>query len=98
VEAVLDGLRDFRRVIAEGTMEEKKAFVRAFIPGITLDPRDRSAVIRIRRFPLPNDVDSGNRAVRGVAGAEKNEFDDAREVEDLIATVFGVKGSTLVPA
>ena len=40
VEAVLDELRDFRRVIAEGTMDEKKAFVRAFVPGITLDPRD----------------------------------------------------------
>ena len=59
-DAILDGLRDFPRVVAEGTIEERKAFVRTFISGILLHPHERHAVIRIRRFPLPAGANSGN--------------------------------------
>ena len=106
MDAILDGLRDFPRVAAEGTPEERKAFVRASVPKILLHPHERHAVVRIRRFPLPAEANSGNSSFKLVAGVryelEKNEFvpypGDAVAVDELLWVVFDRGRPSLIPA
>ena len=62
--------RDFRRVFAEGTMPERKAFVRAYVAGITVNARRREAIVGFYRLPqLPSLTEqvltaSGSRSAR----------------------------------
>ncbi|MCK4774483.1 MAG: hypothetical protein KAT30_06845, partial [Candidatus Krumholzibacteria bacterium] len=67
-EDVTAQMRDFEEVFAEGTIEEKKGFVALFVERIDVDPRTKVAKLRIRRFPAPELLDTGNASFRVVAG------------------------------
>ena len=62
--------------------------------------------MRIKKIPLPDQANNGNSSFKLVAGVrsvvEKSDDDraahDAAAVEELIATVFGARGISLVPA
>ncbi len=67
-EDVLAELTEFRDVFREGTLEEQKAFIRAFVPEIVLEPGAGRAVVRIRKFPPPRSRAGGNLSFNVVAG------------------------------
>jgi site-specific DNA recombinase len=57
VDTILEGLADASRLFEQGTMEERKRVVRAFVEGITIDGASQSGEIRIKKLPaleLPN--------------------------------------------
>jgi DNA invertase Pin-like site-specific DNA recombinase len=68
-EEVTARMRKFKEVFAEGTIEEKKEFVALFVERIDMDPRTKVAKLRIKRFPAPSGLDTGNASFRVVAGA-----------------------------
>ena len=67
VDSILTGLSDARRLFDEGTMEEKKRVVRAFVEGIKVVGSERSGEIRIRQIPAPQSLGTGM-SVEMVAG------------------------------
>ena len=46
--------KDFKRVFAEGTMPERKTFVRTFVHSIVVDAEKREATVGFYRIPTPN--------------------------------------------
>lgn len=60
VDAVLDGLRDAKRLFAHGTMEERKRVVRTFIEGLTLSAMKRSGELLIKKLPTPELLSAGS--------------------------------------
>jgi DNA invertase Pin-like site-specific DNA recombinase len=68
VESILEGLADARRLFDQGTMEEKKQVVRAFVDGLTLHGSERTGELRIRKLPGPASQRAGSFSVEMVAG------------------------------
>ncbi|MDX1440187.1 MAG: recombinase family protein [Rubricoccaceae bacterium] len=66
---VVARMRVFPEVFEEGTIEEKKDFVRLFVDGIRVDPGKGHVTVQIRRFPAPESLDTGNASFGMVAGA-----------------------------
>ena len=92
-----------RPMVAQGTPEERKSFVRTFITEIRIHPHEARGTVRIRRFPLPPEGNSGNSSFKLVAGTrvevEKNTAtaQDRQEIDHLLEVVFGANGTSLVP-
>ncbi|MEE9270121.1 MAG: hypothetical protein V3V49_07655, partial [Candidatus Krumholzibacteria bacterium] len=68
VRDAIECIRGFDEVFAEGTREERKELVSLFVEKIEVNPKERIARVRIRKFPAPNSLDTGNLLVL-VAGA-----------------------------
>jgi rubredoxin len=68
VDAILEGLADARQVFEQGTMEERKRVVRAFVEGIRLDAASGVAEITMKKLPEPDLPGTGSSFVL-VAGA-----------------------------
>ena len=51
--AVLDYMQDFGKVVAEGTVDEKRRFIRAFTKGIELDPETNKGQAQLYMLPDP---------------------------------------------
>ncbi|HEX5130913.1 MAG TPA: hypothetical protein VFX92_00350 [Candidatus Krumholzibacteria bacterium] len=60
VDEIAAQLQDFPAVFAEGTPEEKKEFIRLFVEGIELDVEKSVARCRIKKFPAPSQIGTGN--------------------------------------
>ncbi|MFQ5512004.1 MAG: recombinase family protein, partial [Candidatus Krumholzibacteriia bacterium] len=58
----------FEQIFEEGTLQEKKEFIRLFVEKIDLNTEERKARVHIRRFPAPVTM-PGNPLLRMVAGA-----------------------------
>ncbi len=69
VDEAITSLKAFEEVFREGTLEEKKEFIRLFIDRIELDAGGRRAAVHIRRFPGPYRLDTGKSSFSMVAGA-----------------------------
>ena len=54
VDAILEGLADARQLFEQGTMEERKRVVRAFVEGIRLDAASEVAEITMKKLPEPD--------------------------------------------
>ena len=54
VDAILAQLNDFSRVAAQGTVEERKQFVRAFVGGINIHPYTARGAVHMRPLPVPH--------------------------------------------
>ena len=67
-DEVLSELTEFQDVFREGTPEEQKAFIRAFVPEIVMEPDAGKAVVRIRKFPPPLSRGGGNLSFDAIAG------------------------------
>jgi hypothetical protein len=52
-DEILAYLRHFDDVVAEGTVDEKRRFIRAFVHQIVLEPGPLQARITLRDVPLP---------------------------------------------
>ncbi len=68
VEEALQSIREFEEVFDEGTLEEQKELVALMVERVDVDPVGKIARCRIRKFPAPTCVDTGN-LLRVVAGA-----------------------------
>jgi hypothetical protein len=68
IHDAIESIRRFDEVFAEGTRQEQKEFINLFVEGIEVDLRERRARLRIKKFPAPNSIDTGNLLVL-VAGA-----------------------------
>ena len=68
VDSILSGLADARRLFDQGTMEEKKRVVRAFVEGLTLCGSSRTGELRIRELPASASQSTGSSSVEYVAG------------------------------
>ncbi len=87
----------FEELFEEGTLEEKKEFIRLFVESIELNAEERRAVLRIRKFPAPESLGTGKSSFEMVAGArsehQKKPFPPISVVElELVR-----RGTTLVP-
>ncbi len=56
VQTLLESLDDMRSVLGNGGPEARKAVVRTFLKGITVDAKKRQAVLRWYRLPQPSFV------------------------------------------
>jgi len=70
VEDVLAGMREFAKVVEEGSVEEKKIFARAFVHAMEVDPDALEAVLylNLKELPLVSGETSGNSSFTVVAG------------------------------
>ncbi|MBM3957770.1 MAG: zinc ribbon domain-containing protein [Gemmatimonadetes bacterium] len=68
VDAILEGLKDAGRLFENGTMEERKRVVRAFVEGVTLDAASGSAELTMKKLPEPDLLGAGSSFML-VAGA-----------------------------
>jgi site-specific DNA recombinase len=68
VDAILEGLADARRLFENGTTEERKRVVRAFVDGLTVAGSERSGQLRMKRLPTPELLGAGS-SFNVVAGA-----------------------------
>ena len=69
VHEIIESIRKFDDVFAEGTREEQKEFLSLFVEGIEINPKERRARLRIRKFPAPSSFGTGNDLLVLVAGA-----------------------------
>ncbi|MEE9269757.1 MAG: recombinase family protein [Candidatus Krumholzibacteria bacterium] len=90
-------LEDFKDVLAEGTVDEKRAFIGLFVEGGNVNLKEKRARVRIRRFPSPKELDPGNLLSVMVAGARCEHQKTPFPPVDVVEVAFERKGSTLVP-
>ncbi len=96
-DEMLSLIREFDQVFSEGTVEEKKEFIGCFVERIDVDPKERIARVRIRKFPAPETLDAGNLSFAVVAGARCEHQKTPFPPVDVVEVAFERKGSTLVP-
>ena len=63
------GLKGFRELFEQGTPEERKEFVRAFVEQLVVDPDAGKGTLFIREFPALGLFRAGNSSFEMVAGA-----------------------------
>ncbi len=97
-DEMLPLIREFDPVFAEGTVEEQKEFIVCFVEGIEVDPKERIARVRIRKFPAPETLDAGKLSFAVVAGARCKHQKIAFPPLDVIEIPLVHRGSVLVPA
>lgn len=68
VDAMLAGLADARRLFDQGTVEERKRVVRAFVESLTVAGTKRSGEIRLKNLPALEAL-TGAFSVESLAGA-----------------------------
>ncbi len=68
VDAMLAGLADARRLFDQGTVEERKRVVRAFVESLTVAGTKRSGEIRLKNLPALEAL-TGASSVESLAGA-----------------------------
>jgi hypothetical protein len=69
---IVEGISEFRELFEQGTLEEKKEFVRAFVEKLVVDPDKGTGTLYIREFPPLEAIrpkGDGNSYFQGVAGA-----------------------------
>ena len=69
---IVEGISGFRELFEQGTLEEKKEFVRAFVEKLVVDPDKGTGTLYIREFPPLEAIrpkGDGNSYFQGVAGA-----------------------------
>lgn len=96
IRDVIESIRKFDEVFAEGTRQEQKEFVSLFVERIEVDPRKRRARLRIRKFPAPSSLDTGNLLVL-VAGARYKARKQIMPPVDVLVLEFVNQGTALVP-
>ena len=65
---IVEAMSGFEALFEEGTLEEQKEFIRLFVEKIELNAEEKRAVVRIRRFPAPASLVTGNSSFQLVAG------------------------------
>jgi hypothetical protein len=94
---IIDSLEGSEDVFKEGTLEEKKEFIRLFVDEIKLDAAGKRALLYIRKFPALTTLSTGNSAFEMVAGgryeAQKQSFSPVEVVE----MPLNYRGSALIP-
>jgi DNA invertase Pin-like site-specific DNA recombinase len=98
VDEVLGCMENFDDVFKEGTLEEKKEFIRLFVEDIQLDAAGMTATVRIRKFPAAQTVAAGNSAFEMVAGARYKAQKQIIPPVDVIELRLVKRGGALVPA
>jgi site-specific DNA recombinase len=68
-DEALGCMENFEEVFEQGTLEERKEFIRLFVEDIQLDAVGKKATVRIKKFPAAPSVTTGNSAFQMVAGA-----------------------------
>ena len=95
---IIENMEGFEDVFEEGTLEEKKEFIRLFVDEIKLDAAGMKAMLYIKKFPAPETLSTGNSAFEMVAGAryeaQKQPISPPFEAVELELTR---RGSALVP-
>ncbi|MFH0779054.1 MAG: recombinase family protein [Candidatus Eisenbacteria bacterium] len=69
---IVEGISGFRELFEQGTLEEKKEFVRAFVEKLVVDADKGTGTLYIREFPPLEAIrprGNGNSYFEGVAGA-----------------------------
>jgi hypothetical protein len=70
---------------------------------IRIHPHEARGTVRIRKFPLPPEGNSGNPSFKLVAGArveveKKTSAEDAAAINELLGVAFGSRACALVPS
>ena len=81
---ILDSLGAFEDIFSEGTLEEKKEFIRLFVEKIEMDTEGNKAKLHIKRFPAPSGLATGNSPLKVVAGAP---YDQEKRLFPLVEVV-----------
>ncbi len=68
VNTILEGLTDARRLFGQGTMEERKRVVRAFVETLTLNGMSQTGELRIKKLPMPPSRGTGSSSFESLAG------------------------------
>jgi hypothetical protein len=98
VDSILEGLADARRLFDQGTMEERKRVVRAFIETLTVVGSTRTGEIRMKKLPALESLSAGS-SVESVAGVRCEARQSRRtQAPELILLTFTACGTALVPA
>ena len=90
-------------MVAQGTPEERKAFVRTFVTEIRIHPHEACGTVRIKKIPLPPAGSNGMSSFNVVAGArveveKKTSAEDAAAINELLGVAFGSRACALVPS
>jgi hypothetical protein len=96
-EQVVQGISGFKALLQQGTLEEKKELVRAFVEKLELNPDTGKGVLYIRQFPA-SIAKTGNASFNMVAGARyshQKKIFPPLQIEEI---KFEYKGKALVPA
>jgi site-specific DNA recombinase len=96
VRDVIENIRRFDELFAEGTCEEQKELVSLFVEGIEVDPKEGRARVRIKRFPASKSIDAGNLLVL-VAGARSEHQKIPFPPVDVVEIPLERRGNVLVP-
>jgi len=97
VDALLEGLADARRLFEQGTMEERKRVVRAFVDGLKVVGSKRSGEIRMKKLPALELVSAGS-SVESLAGVLYEVQKRNRTwMLQVVRVRFAVRGTALVP-
>ncbi len=97
VDDAIACIRAFEEVFSEGTLLERKEFVRLFVERIELDVEEKRALLHIKRFPAPSSLDTGNRLLVLVAGARYEQEKKLFPPIDLVEMPLDSRGTTLIP-
>ena len=60
VDAILAGLASARHLFENGTIEERKRVVRAFVDGLTVVGSKRCGELRMKKLPVPDSIGTGS--------------------------------------
>jgi hypothetical protein len=95
-EEILATVSGFGDLFKEGTLEEKKEFIRLFVDRIDLDPAGRAGEVYMRRFPVPT-VGAGEPLLVCVSKARYTHQKTNFPPVDVIDLQFEYQGASLVP-
>jgi DNA invertase Pin-like site-specific DNA recombinase len=96
VKSLLAGLADARRLFAQGTMEERKRVVRAFVESLTVVGSKRSGELRLKKLPALEALSFSS--VESLAGVRYEAQQIKRWKPELVLLRFTARGTALVPA
>jgi uncharacterized protein (DUF2132 family) len=95
-ESILATVSGFADLFSEGTLEEKKEFIRLFVERIDLDPDTRVGEVYMRRFPVPT-VGAGEAILVLASKARYTHQKTNFPPVDVIDIQFEYQGKALVP-
>ena len=96
IDPILAGLTDARGLFEQGTMEERKRVIRAFIERLTVDGLSGHAELEIKRIPDAISIRDSFKVVAGIR-CEVGQRDSLGEVE-VIPLSFSGQGASFVLA
>ena len=82
--AILAEVGSLRDLAAQGSPEERKLFIRAFVEGLTLYPDERRGELKMKEVPTPGGAGTSFEAIAGAC------LEQRAQIESLLYKEFDI--------